>query len=114
MKLSEFEQSVLDILIEGDPEEGIIKQQLVDASVIDRDYTGVGLYTNIMVSVDTPLLSKTNRPIEEIPKIHLEHPELEAGAGVLLWFKEGRVSTLECYTYEGEWPDNEYLFTICA
>ena len=112
MKLSNFEIAVLDALIEGDSEEGIIRQQLAAVSVVERDYTGVGLYTNLNVSEDSPLLSKNNRYIEEAPKIHLEHPELDAGAGALLWFKDGKVSTLECYTYEGDWPKNEGLFIV--
>ena len=112
MKLSNFEITVLDALIKGDPEEGVIRQQLAAVSVADRDYTGVGLYTNLKVSEESPLLSKSNPYIEETPKIHLEHPELDAGAGVLLWFKDGKISTLECYTYEGDWPKNEDLFTV--
>ncbi len=116
MELSDFEKMVLEALIEGDPEENIIQQQLVDGSVIDRDYTGVGLYTNIKVSENLPVLSKSNLYMEETPKTHLRHPELEAGAGVLLWFENGKISTLECYTYEGEWPKNETPFTVkeCA
>jgi hypothetical protein len=112
MELSNFEKIVLKALIKGDPEEDTIRQQLTGATVIDREYTGVGLYTNIEVPENKPLLSKSNRYIDETPKTHLEHPELEAGAGVLLWFKDGKVSTLECYTYDGEWPKNEALFTV--
>jgi len=114
MELSDFEKNVLAALIESDSEKEIILSQLRGATVIDRDYTGVGLFTKIRVSENTPLLSKSNRYIEDAPKIHLEHPELEAGAGVILWFEEGKVSTLECYTYDGNWPKNELLFTICA
>ncbi len=112
MSLSEFEKMVLEALIEDDLEKEIILDQLREATVLERDYTGVGLFTKIQISVNAPLLSKSNRYIEEAPKTHLAHPELEAGAGVILWFEEGKVSTLECYTYEGEWPKNESLFTI--
>ena len=114
MELSEFEKMVLEGLIENDPEKEIIRLQLTGATVIDRDYTGVGLYTKIKVAENSPILSKSNRYIEEAPKTHLIHPELEAGAGVILWFEEGKVSTLECYTYDGDWPKNEALFTISA
>lgn len=114
MNLSEFEKIVLEALIDGDPEKEIILAQLREAIVLERDYTGVGLFTKMQISESTPLLSKSNRYIEEAPKIHLDHPELEAGAGVILWFEEGKVSTLECYTYDGDWPENESLFTISA
>ncbi len=112
MELSEFEKVVLAALIEGDSEKEIILAQLREATVLERDYTGVGLFTKIRVSENSPLLSKSNRYIEEAPKTHLEHPELEAGAGVILWFEDGKVSTLECYTYDGDWPKDESLFTI--
>lgn len=112
MELSEFEKMVLSSLIKGDPEVKIILAQLIDAVVVERDYTGVGLYTKIKVSENSPLLSKSNRYIEEAPKTHLKHPNLEVGAGVILWFDEGKVSTLECYAYDGDWPKDESLFTV--
>ena len=114
MELSEFEKMVLTALINDDPEKETIRAQLTKADVVERDYTGVGLYTKIQVSENAPLLCKSNRYIEEAPKTHLEHPQLEAGAGVILWFEEGKVSTLECYTYDGEWPQDESLFNISA
>jgi len=112
MELSEFEKKVLTALIDEDLEKEIIQAQLSGAEVIDRDYTGVGLYTKIKVTEGSPILSKNNRYIEETPKTNLEHPELKDGAGALLWFDEGKVSILECYTYDGEWPKNEDLFSI--
>jgi len=114
MELSKFELMVLEALIETDPEKETIKQQLANAVVIDRDYTGVGLFTKIGISESSPIFSKSNRYIEKTPKTHLAHPELETGAGVLLWFEDGKVSALECYTYEEDWPENESLFTISA
>ena len=112
MKLSQFELNVIEVLIQGDPEEKIIRSQLDGAKVTKRDYTGVGLYTEILVPKNCSRLSKSNRYIEETPKTHLEHPELSDGAGAMLWLNEGYVSTLECYTYEGNWPKNESLFNI--
>ena len=114
MKLSEFEKIVLKALVERDSEKEIILSQLREATVLERDYTGVGLFTKIQISENSPLLSNSNRYLEEAPKAHLEHPQLEAGAGVILWFEEGKISTLECYTYDGSWPKNESLFTISA
>ena len=114
MKLSQSEKRVADVPIQGDPDEQIIRSQLDRPTVRERNYTGVGLYTEIKVAENCQRLSKSNRYIEETPKAHLEHPELADGAGVLLWFKEGYVSTLECYTYEGDWPEDESQFTISA
>ena len=114
MKLSEFEKNLIAALIQGDQKEKVIHSQLDGAIVKKRDYTGVGFYTEIQVPKKRERLSKSNRYIEETPKVHLEHPKLSDGAGALLWFKDGYVDTLECYTYEGDWPEDESLFTIIA
>jgi hypothetical protein len=59
-------------------------------------------------------LSASSRYIEQTPKTHLEHPDLEAGAGALLWFQDGWLATLECYVYDGAWPADESLFRVLA
>ena len=112
MGLSKFEKLVMEAFIKEDPEAELLRVQMISATVSNREYTGVGLFTEIQVPENAPLLRASNRYIEGVPKAHLEHPELSNGAGVLLWFENGRISTLECYTYGGEWPDDETLFTI--
>jgi len=102
----------MNVLIDKDPEQEVLKAQLAHAQVIERDYTGVGVYIHFSVPYDLPLLGTSHRLIETTPKLHLMHPSLEAGAGVLLWFKDGRIDTLECYTYEGKWPKDEAKFSL--
>ena len=114
MELSQFEVYVLEALITGDAEEKKIRSQLDGAKIKSRDYTGVGIYTEILLSTKNHRLCKSNRYIEETPKLHLEHPELDAGAGAILWFSEGYVSTLECYCYGENWPKDESLFKIVS
>jgi hypothetical protein len=97
MGLSEFVKMVLEAVFDGDAEKEINRAQLRGATVSKGDYTGVGLYTK-----------------EEAPIPYLRHPQLEAGAGAILWLEEGKVPTLERYAYGGEWPKDESLFTICA
>lgn len=112
MQLSAFEEMVLSAIIETDPERGVLEKQLCNATVTNRDHTGVGLYTKRAIDPDTPRLATTNRYIEETPKLHLCHPRLPAGAGGILWLSDGRADTLECYTYEGAWPEDESSFSI--
>ena len=114
MTLSEFETRVCEALIRGNPEEETLRSQLNSAVVKKRDYTGVGLFTEIKVAENCYRLSQSFRYIEQVPKIHLEHPDLSTGAGAMLWFHEGFISTLECFTYEGDWPKDETLFTVNA
>ncbi len=114
MELSTFEKSVITALIKGDSESELISEQLKDATVKKRDYTGVGLYTDLQINENAPRLNKTSRFIEEVPKAHLDHPELSAGAGAMLWITDGLISTLECYAYDEQWPKDESKFTICV
>ena len=112
MQLSDFEKLVLSALIEGDAEQATLTEQLASATVEKRDYTGVGLYTKLIIDSRTPRLERPGRYVEEIPKTHLTHPALSAGAGAMLWLSDGRADTLECYTYEGDWPSDESQFSI--
>ncbi len=110
--LSDFEKRVLRILVKGDPEESIISSQIEEVRVTSREHTGVGLFVNLSVSEHAPTLRTSNRYIETTPKVHLDHPELSNGAGAMLWFAEGRISCLECYSYGNSWPTDESLFVI--
>ncbi|RYD82203.1 MAG: hypothetical protein EOP84_09775 [Verrucomicrobiaceae bacterium] len=58
--LSDLERSVLLAMAEDDPERETLLLQIGTVRVVDRDYTGVGLYTKF----------------EEYPKLGLVHPEL--------------------------------------
>jgi hypothetical protein len=111
-ELSQFERVVLNALVRKDPESEALRAQLADATAVTRDYTGVGLYTKLSVLEGAPKLHASSRYIEEVPRIHLEHPLLPAGAGAILWIKDGLAHTLECYTYDGEWPEDESSFVV--
>ena len=112
MQLSNFETLVLSSMIEGDEEQQTLAEQLASATVEKRDYTGVGLYTKLVVDPKSPRLKQPGRRFEEIPRAHFSHPALPAGAGAMLWLAEGRMDTLECFTYEGDWPGDEGPFSI--
>ena len=109
---SHLERSVLLALAEADPERETLLAQIHTATVIERDYTGVGLYTKLAVDPDVPKLQTWNRSIEDYPKAYLSHPKLEAGVGVILWLDAHQISTIEFYTFAGDWPKDETLFKI--
>lgn len=112
MELSKFEKLVLNSIIKDDSEEDIFQQQIEGIEVLERDYTGVGVFVKFSVSDSAPSLCSSNRYMEDIPQLHLNHPELEAGAGAILWLEKGKISTLEVYSYTAEWSNNENLFTV--
>ncbi len=61
-----------------------LEEQLRSATVKNRDYTGVGVYTKLAIDPNTPRLGRASRYIEETTKVHLTHPSLSAGAGAIL------------------------------
>ena len=103
---------MLEALVTGDPEEAALRDQVSKAVVTSRDYSGVGVFVNFAVPETAIRLGASHRLIEQTPRTYLEHPDVPAGAGVLLWFHDGWLATLECYTYDGAWPADESLFNV--
>lgn len=110
MKLSDFERRVIDVMITGDPEEAVLRNQLSAVTVQDRDYTGIGVFVYLGVEEVAMRAKMTNRFIETTPTAFLTHPDLTDGAQAMLWFTENRMSCLECVTVEGQWPGDESKF----
>lgn len=111
-KLSSYEHEAIENLAQSDCQKDVILAQLAKATCISRDYTGVGLYTEISVDSSAPKLDEARWKIEDIPTGHAEHPEVPAGVGLILWFKNGYIGCLESFTYEGSWPQDETLFKL--
>jgi hypothetical protein len=112
MRISELEKTALQLLIDGDPDHDILNEQIDRATVRSRQYTGVGFYTVFDVAADARRVESARWKIEDMPQTHAEHPSLTAGAGFILWLKDGLINTLEGYTYEGDWPEDESKFKI--
>ena len=112
MKLRQFEISIMKELICRGPEEKIMLEQLSNAMVVERRYTGAGLFVEIAVSDGCQFVAEDSRFIDDGMKSCIEHPDLDHGAGAIFWIKNGKLDTLECFAYASEWPSNEELFII--
>ena len=112
--LSAYERQAIKAIATADPQGGVILAQLAAAKCASRDYTGVGLYTDLAVEPGAPLLEEARLRIEDMPKGHAEHPEVPDGVGLILWVKDGYISCLESYTYDGNWPQDESLFRLAT
>ena len=113
-QLSEFERKAIAALAVNDPQRDVILAQLSCATCASRDYTGVGLYTEIKVTADAPKLDETRSRAEDAPSVYAEHPDVPAGVGLIPWLESGYISCLESYTYEGSWPQDESLFRLAT
>jgi hypothetical protein len=112
--LSEFEHAAITTVTLSDPQREIVLAQLALTTCVSLDYSGVGLYTELQVDPAAPMLDEARWKIEDMPKGHAEHPDLPVGAGLILWIKDGCISCLESYTYEGSWPRDESLFRLAT
>src|SRR5690606_10013283 len=104
----------IEAIAASDPQKDVILAQLATAKCASRDYTGVGLYTELAVSPAAPLMDEARWMIEDMPKGHAEHPQVTDGVGLILWVKDGYISCLESYTYEGRWPEDESSFRLAT
>ena len=112
--LSEFERKAIAALAVNDPQRDIILAQLACATCAARDFTGVGVYTEINVATGAPRLEVTRTQAADAPGVYAEHPDVPAGIGLILWLQNGYISCLESYTYEGSWPSDESLFQLAT
>jgi hypothetical protein len=112
--LSKFEHDAIRALSASDRQCEILLAQLAQATCSSRDYTGVGLYTELAVNSNAPTLDKTRWKIEDMPSGYATHPDVPAGIGLILWLKDGHISCLECYTYDGSWPNDESLILLAT
>jgi hypothetical protein len=101
--LNTLEQAVLDKLLAGDhPVLITLRAQAERAHVTRREYTGVGFFCDFEVPSDLrPLAAGSNFRVGDV---NASLDGLEHGAGFVLVVRDGRLATLEGYTYEEPWP----------
>ncbi|MGI6161068.1 MAG: hypothetical protein ACOYJD_03465 [Christensenellales bacterium] len=104
--LDVFEQFESDVMYKIISENNEISDELVkqykNAKVVSREFTGVGFYTNFMVSNEN-LRLKDNFNVE-MGNVQAELDGLKYGAGFVLFIRDGFIKSLEGYTYDEPWP----------
>ncbi len=106
--MNELEADVMAFLLDGDHETLMtLRQQLVEATVVKRDFTGVGFFTSFRVSPYAKRLSR--REHFTISDVFAEVDQVEHGVGFVLFIRNRMLDTLEAYTFSGAWPANAKL-----
>ncbi len=109
-ELTPLEAAVLEMLCAGeDPKLEVLRAQLAGVTVVGRELTGVGFFTQLQVPADAPTLDENVGPFGDVEAV-LEG--VEHGAGFLLWFRNGRMSQLEGYSYGEPWPKDAGRFSL--
>jgi len=101
--LSEFEHAVLIKLFAGDhPVLVTLREQVKSALVTSREYTGAGFFCSFEVPSGVPLV--TTKGDFHFGDVNAAIAGLEYGAGFAVFIRDGRLETLEGYSYEEPWP----------
>ena len=118
MDLTPLERAVIDTLLSRhEPGYAELREQFTSCRVNSRKMTDVGFYTELgvdahassaPVSVGNPL----GQGYEFPDGVYADIDGLEHGAGFLLWLDEGRLETLEAFTYAEPWPDEVRRFEV--
>ncbi len=96
------DHQILEFALQGDhPVLEILREQLSQASLSARDYTGVGFVTDINVPKQARRLPSSRLTISDV---QAEVTGLEHGAGFVVFLEHGALSMLEGYCYEDSWP----------
>ncbi|HEY3859158.1 MAG TPA: hypothetical protein VGM47_06035 [Gammaproteobacteria bacterium] len=107
MDFSELEKKVLDVfLTENDARYPQLRNQIKAASVNSRKFTGVGFFTVIELPPDVPKLPRDSYFFIGLVCAVYEGVVGNPALGFALFVQDGRLKTLEGFTYERGWsPD---------
>lgn len=107
--LTEFERAVLEKLLSGDhPVLESLRHQLALAHLESRENTGVGFYCDFEIPETAPTVSRDL----QLGDVHAEIEGLQRGAGFVLFVSDGRLKTLEGFTYDEAWPETVRAYSL--
>lgn len=103
--LSRLEREALSMFLAGDHNVlRALREQLSTCRVVDRELTGVGFFTKLAVPESAAKAGIDNGTLT-FADVTAEIEDLEHGAGFVLFVRDGRLDTLEGYTYDEPWPE---------
>lgn len=110
MRLLPLELSVLTKLLEGqDVLLDVLRLQVKNCSVVQRELTGCGFYTTFSIPDNLPRISNISATFGDVVA---DIVGLKNGAGFLLFIKDGALDMLEGYSFDEVWPDSTSEFKL--
>lgn len=109
--IQDLERHVMEMLLAGEnPELELLRQQYRASQVKSRELTGCGFFTYFAVdkSVASPI-GHTNLQLGDVDAVI---PNLEHGAGFVLFIENGYLDVLEGFCYDDSWPASVSGFTL--
>ena len=117
MEFSRLEKAAIEAIL-SQPVDGmeVVRTQFSAASVVKRDYTGVGFFTNISVPSSVPPMPDSKELRDALFHGAGGWPESDRDGLVMfiLWTTDGYISCLEGCTVRDLWPEEDEIrdFTL--
>lgn len=103
MTLEEFEQQVMAGLLAGDdPLLAALREQYAASSVRDRERTAAGFVTRFEIPAG---VAPVERKLLHLDDLQVELEGANTPADTSVHVHNGRLRSLECFVYEGAFPD---------
>jgi hypothetical protein len=102
---SQFESAIFRHIAAGTADDAL-RAQLENVQVASRKYTGVGCYSNLVPAESAPATQDPYGSHGPLQGPDFESACVKYGGGTLLWFKDGRVNSLEIYANGDFFPEN--------
>lgn len=107
---TDLERDAITLLLSVDDADcAALRAQFEHAVATDREMTGVGFWTNIATSDADPV---PGRPNFELLNVSATIPSIAHGAGFVLFVREGRLRSLEGFSFDEPWPDDIAGYTL--
>jgi hypothetical protein len=108
--LNDLERAVLEKLLAGDhPTLVALRAQAEAGRLAGREHTGVGFYCSFEVPPDVPSAGPRDFEVDDVIG---ELQGLAHGAGFVLFVRDGRIDTLEGFSYDEPWPQQVSKFNL--
>jgi len=103
---SKFIFDILDMLLDGDEAGKALRRQVDYLTDTEYDYTGIGLFVTFQPSQGI-LKYKCEEERIVLDGVSITSTELGIGASAIIFATNGVITTLEIWSYDGEYPRKE-------
>ncbi len=108
--LTDLERNSLELLLSSSNNgDELLRRQIDSAKVKHRHNTGVGMFVEFDVPDELAVNDKARKILSNLSG---EMPGLRTGFGGVLFIENGKLHTLEFFTYDEQWPVEPSNFSL--
>jgi hypothetical protein len=99
MQLTDQERFAVSMLFSGESEfDRAVRDNLAGTTVIKREYTGVGFFSDLSLPFPVPERDRRARDW------NFNHTQLQYGGSIMCTFSDTGTLEIEGVVFDGEWP----------